>query len=84
MTCLVKVRPSCDGYIARAGRGARAKTASCTMSPEAAARSAAAKFFRLDSCNVQTAADIRLSGGTESALSGARLFQAELPERSAV
>lgn len=83
MTCLVKVRPYSDGYIARAGRGRTAKTASCTMSAEAAARSAAAKFFRLDSCNVQTASDIRLSHPTFSALSGTHQFRAELPERSA-
>lgn len=79
MTCSVQVSISGDGYRARAGRGAKAKIATCTSSPEAAARSAAAKYFHLDSCNVQTAADIRLSGGTESLVSGSRLYLAELP-----
>lgn len=59
-TVLVKTRMSGAIYSARAGRGKAAKAATCTMDHPEAARRAAAKFFRLDACNVQTADDIEL------------------------
>lgn len=61
-TITVKVRHTGSGYTARAGRGKKSKTATCTSAPEAAARRAAAKAFCLDACNVQTEADIQLAG----------------------
>lgn len=61
-TCTVQVRYAGNGYTARAGRGKKAKTASATSDPATAAQRAAAKFFHLDSCNIQTAADIIVTG----------------------
>lgn len=57
-TVTVKTRMSGGTWLARAGHGRRACTASCTMGAEQAARSAAAKFFRIDACNVLTADDL--------------------------
>lgn len=48
-------------YVARAGRGKAATSASSTDRPQIAARRAAAKYFRIDACNVQTEDDIQLA-----------------------
>lgn len=74
-TVTVKVRYSGGTYLARAGRGKAAATASATGLMSQAARRAAAKFFRLDASNVQTADDIVLDPRGE-----AELYVAILPE----
>ena len=70
----VKVRCSGGTYLARAGRGKHACSASATGLKAQAARRAAARFFRLDACNVQTADDIVLEPRGE-----ADLYVATLP-----
>ena len=66
------------GYVARAGRGKKAKIARSTNSMDVAARAAAAKFFGLDACNVQKPASIQLDLLANTQFS--KLFQAILPE----
>lgn len=80
-TITVTTRFSGGGYAARAGRGKKAKAATCTSSPQEAARRAAAKFFHLDACNVQTPADIALvETGCQVHPPFARTYTATLPD----
>lgn len=75
-TVTVKVRYSGGTYLARAGRGKAATSASATGLRSQAARRAAAKFFKLDASNVQTADDVVLDPRGE-----ADLYVAILPAR---
>lgn len=55
----VVLRSAKRGWVARAGRGKRAKTASSLSQPMRAVRRAAAKFFHLcPICNVQSPGDL--------------------------
>ena len=60
----VKIRSTGSGYTARAGRGRKAKTASCTASIHRAAQMAAAKYFGLDASNTVKPADLRIIGSS--------------------
>lgn len=73
---IVKVRMDGFGYVARAGRGKAARSASSTSDAGTAARRAAAKFFRLDACNVQTERDIVLEMQSQVG----PIYRATLPE----
>lgn len=82
-TVLVKIRQSGGTYLARAGRARKAKTASCTSSEVFAAQRAAAKYFHLDACNVQTADDILIEDLGQGLRVGCReeiTVKATLPE----
>ncbi len=80
---LVKIRQSGGTYLARAGRGRKAKTASCTSLEVTAAQRAAAKYFGLDSCNVQKESDIVIEDTGKGLRVGCRdaiTVKAKLPE----
>lgn len=82
----VKTRLAGGTWLARAGHGRRACTASCTMGAEHAARAAAAKLFRIDACNVLTADDLivrRLPETGRGLNYGEALWSVSLPEREA-
>lgn len=82
-TVLVKIRQAGGTYVARAGRGRKATTASCTGLEVFAAQRAAAKYFRLDACNVQTESDIVIEDigeGLRAPIRGAIIVKATLPE----
>lgn len=78
-TVQVKVRYYGGAWVARAGRGKHARAASSTNAAKYAVQAAAAKFFRLDSSNVQGADDIEVRLITEI---GVILYSATLPERA--
>lgn len=75
-TVQVKVRYYGGAYLARAGRGKSARSGSSTATEAYAVQAAAAKYFRLDACNVQTAADIEVREITRL---GVILYAATLP-----
>jgi hypothetical protein len=66
-TVTVETRFSRGGWVARAGKGKEATTASHKTLTTSAVRKAAYKYFKMDSSNVQTEADIeiqRIAGPT--------------------
>lgn len=77
-TITVTVRGNGNGFTARAGRGKKAKTGTCTYCPRQAARYAAAKAFCLDECNVQGPQDILVEGNYDHCNGGT--YTATLPD----
>jgi hypothetical protein len=80
-TVIVTTRYASDCFVARAGKGKRAKTASSTSLVTSAVRAAAYKYFRMDESNVQTIDDIeiqRVPGATGSNVGDT--FRATLPD----
>lgn len=80
-TVLVKTRMSSGGWSARAGRGKAAAAASCTCGAAEAAQRAAAKYFRIDACNVIRPEDLRVTEiKLKDAGYGQQQFRVDLPD----